>query len=299
MNKSFFITLFFINSTATLSTSGKNLSILYAHGIAANHEQAYWYVPQKPDGTRNKHHFINGRLFAFDFPDATNRFWRVNFTQSSLGQANEIMSLYKAFFATQSTLRSENQSQDVILMGLSRGAATVLTFMGLFNLSQIKAVIAESPFDSMHEMVNDTLKRAHIDKLPGVSNVTHALLSYVFMQHAPKGISPRDVIANINKKTPVFLVCSKEDRTVPWQRTAACYKTLIDAGHKEAYILILEKGKHSQILSGPQGEIYQNAVHAFFKKCELHPYDPTYAAQGVETLEKCQPTAAQLAELLK
>src|SRR5580692_1958013 len=113
----------FLSVCSSFSFATEPASYLYAHGIAHNQEQAYWYVKKTPHGKENKHYFIDGRLFTFDFPDATKAFWRVNFLQTSLGQANELTSLYKAYNKSISILVEDNESPNLVLIGLSRGAS--------------------------------------------------------------------------------------------------------------------------------------------------------------------------------
>src|SRR5438309_1651498 len=84
----------------TIHAMDSQINYLYAHGLADTHKQAYWYVKQTPDGIVNDRYLIDGRLFTFDFPDATEWFWRINFTKTSLAQSNELIALYQAYTKT-------------------------------------------------------------------------------------------------------------------------------------------------------------------------------------------------------
>lgn len=268
-----------------------DVSYIYAHGLAHHKEQAYWYLKQKPNGKVNKHYLIEKNLFTFDFPDATQRFWRVNFPQCSLGQANDIYAFYKAFIETKETLVSRNTSQDLVLIGLSRGASVILSFLALFNASNVKAAVIESPFDSLYNVVKAKLNS--FDKVPGLTNIVYSLLGTCFMQHKRHGICPLDIVQHIPQDLPLLFIASKQDTTVPYERTLDLYAKLLKTGHTNAHILILDTGRHSKLLIDEQGDIYQNTVHAFFKKYHL-PHNPSFAIQGQETLAKCQPTIQDL-----
>src|SRR3989304_6143301 len=93
-----------VNLVTTTTSSTPKGNYLFAHGIAETHEQAYWYAK----GTSSLPHIIDGQLFTYDYPDATKQLWRVNFTQTSLGQDNEIMGLKNAYDKTITTLTSSD-----------------------------------------------------------------------------------------------------------------------------------------------------------------------------------------------
>lgn len=288
----FFIVILAISQT---SFACQPASYLYAHGIAHHKEQAFWYLKKTPHGIENKHYLIDGRLFTFDFPDATRRFWRINFFNTSLGQANELTSLYQAYSQSLKTLIQENESTNLVFLGLSRGAAAGITFLGLFKTPYIKAAVFESPFDTHAHLVDGILKKMHLDSIPGMQTVGSWLMQAAFMQHKKDGICPLDAVSSIQKDMPILLVCSKEDTTVPYQSTVELYKKLKESGHEHVYILILNTGKHSKLLSDILGELYQNTVHAFYKKYNL-PHNPLFAAKGQKSLECCQPPIETLAK---
>jgi predicted esterase len=276
-----------------ISDIRNDVSYFFAHGIADTHKQAYWYTKQNPDKSINEHYLIDGRLFTFDFPDVTNHFWRINFTQTSLAQGNEIFAFYKSYNQALESLLQSKQSTDMVLMGLSRGASVVLTFMGLFNSPHVKAIVAESPFDCTLGLVKDIVQRACLDSIPGMVPLAHQLVGCVFMQHNTQGLSPCDAVKTISNSVPVLLICSKQDATVSYLRTVELYKNLLKAGHKHAYILLLDHGQHAHILTDKDGKKYLTTTHAFFKKYNL-PHNVIWAKQGVEHLSHCQPSLKEL-----
>jgi hypothetical protein len=114
------------------------------------------------------------------------------------------------------------------------------------------------------------------------------LAEFVFKKYNRNGWSPKNCVANISKDIPILIICSKEDETVPYTSSINIYKNLVSCGHKHVYILITEHGQHAQILQGPDGELYQYVVNAFYKKYNL-PYCPLSAAKGEPLLALCQP----------
>ena len=89
---------------------------------------------------RNDRYLIHTPFISFNYPDATNKFYRVNYNETSFGQENEIGRLNKAYMSALSRCKN----CDVILWGLSRGASNVLIFAGLYELPNVKAIVIES-----------------------------------------------------------------------------------------------------------------------------------------------------------
>ena len=273
-------------------------TFLYSHGLFDNHTQAFWFVKNSPQGIENKYYVMDGEIVTFDYEDVTPWFWRTDFTQVSMAQTNEIMHMKKIFDDTQLLLEQEQQNTDMILMGVSRGAAVILNFMSLFNPEQVKALILEAPFDSSATIAKSMVKNLNLHWIPGMKSMSHNVLSFLFVRHKRDGIQPINSVALIKKELPIFLACSLTDWVVPASSTIALYKKLIETGHTHVYLFIADESKHSKIIFGQYGEQYAQAVHAFYKKYNL-PYDPALALAGKPILDRCQPSIGKLQKHLK
>ncbi len=234
---------------------------LFAHGIAETHKQALWYTSmQKPYA-----HLIEGSLYTYDFPDATKRFWRVNFTKTALGQEYEVKGLESAY----TQLISRDPDKKIILMGMSRGASTILNFAAKQQPKNIKAIVIESPFDSTASIVNNILQKCSLDKVPGMQTLGHYLMSAIFWKHSPNGMQSINFVEKIDKNIPILFICSREDKLVPAQSTVSLYNQLKKSGHERVHIFVAESGKHGRILHGDDGINYEKATNAFYKKYGL------------------------------
>ena len=264
---------------------------LFSHGLADTHKQAYTYKKsEKPD----KYYLIDGRLFTFDYPDATEKFWRVNITQTSLAQRDEINTLQKAFHDTFKLLKKEGyESPSCVLVGLSRGASTIINFMGLYNPPEVRALVLESPFDSIQTIITHKIKHAHLQWVPGINAISNALVSALFFNYKRNGIQPKDTAPALDKDLPIFISCSLQDSLIPAVSTIKLYNILRASGHEHVYLFIAKSGEHSKILSSSEGKNYQNAVHAFYRKYKL-PHDESFALQGEQILATCQPSSEEL-----
>lgn len=263
------------------SENGSQENYLFAHGIAETHEQALWYTK----GKSSLPYLMSGRLFTYDYPDAIKRFWRVNFTKTGLGQHNEIMGLKSAYDQTIAALDgSVSKNKDIILVGMSRGATSIVNFMGIYQPSRVKAIIVESPFDSTHTITKNILQRLYLDAIPGMQTIAHKAISAVFWQHSANGAQAIDLVSSIDKKLPILLVCSKQDTLIPAQSTIALYEKLKETDHTNVHLFVAENGRHGRILHGADGANYQRAVHAFYKKYGLS-HDAHLAQLGKNLLQ--------------
>ncbi len=251
----------------------KQVITLFSHGLANTGNQVFGY-------TQNQE-VIHTPFFTFDYSDATKQFWRVNFWNTNFGQKDDVKTLKKAY--EKYVLDGEEKSADIILLGVSRGAVTALNFMAKHNPELVKAIIVESPFDHIESIAKQVAKKSRIR-----SNIIHRIMSIVFARYNPKGMHAINMVDKINKNLPILIICSKQDQRVPWQSSFNLYIKLQKVGHKKTHILVLDHGKHDNILLGKDGKKYQHVVHAFYKKYGL-PYNDKYAHYGQEILTQCQP----------
>ncbi len=249
---------------------------VFAHG--------FWDFKTQVDNYKD---FFPCQLISFSFPDARNN--KISLRQANLAQKKDINTLYQAC-QTMVALCDE-----IFLVGLSRGAATIATLLGTRDLPQVKAAILESPFDCMDSVVNCLIKkRLHLGWFPGLTKFAKHALPWVFRKYKRDGVRPIDVVQNFPKDLPVLIVCSKEDKLVPAQGTIRLYKKLRKTGHNHAHLLVLNEGEHSKLVFGPEASKYKEVLHAFNKKYGL-PHDSDCADRGEAEFSLCQPDVESLA----
>lgn len=272
----------------------ENCYVIYSHGITDTHKQAYknlkGYIP--PGQTiPNKRYIIFNSLITFDFPDATEHFYRVNWRQTCFAQSKEIQTLADIFFEQQF-----KDDDSVILMGVSRGASTIITFMDKYGSPlAVKALVLESPFDCMENVIKHMIHKRGFSWIRASHEIGMIAVSCIFKNYKRDGVRPIDVLQNLRLDLPILLVCSATDHLVPVWSTINLYKKLRELGHKHVYLLILAGGKHSKILQEEEiyGTQYQDVTHAFYKKYNL-PYTETFARRGEALFEQCQPDNSAL-----
>ena len=280
----FFCFTFFV----IFHTSGqKKVITVFSHGIADTWKQVHGYVKSyKKNNTiyRNDRYLIHTPFVSFNYPDATSKFYRVNYNETSFGQENEIGRLNAAY--TSAVQWDKNKTTDVILCGLSRGASNVLIFAGLHDINNVKAIVIESPYYAMSEVIESLMAKKNLSWLDVSYGETVA--EFIFKKYSRHGWSPGKCLENISKDIPILIICSQEDQLVPASTSINVYKKLVASGHKHTYIFIADHGKHAAILQGSDGDKYQAIVNAFYKTYNLPYYAPS-ARQGKSLLTFCQP----------
>ena len=264
---------------------------LFSHGLADTHKQAFAYAKTyKNNGEihHNNHYFFYRPFFSFNYPDVTDGFHRVNCNETSMAQDNEIARLKSAYEKTIQTMRDRGVTHyEMVLFGLSRGASSIINFVGLYNPQHIKALVLESPFDSVATIIDSMMQKFKLDWLP--HSYGEYLMESIFRRYKRDGICPINLVDKINKDMPILIICSKQDQLVPWHSSVSLYRKLCESGYKHVYIYIANHGEHANIISDKDGQTYQDVVHAFYRTYGL-PHDPQLAKNGQKRLDLCRPT---------
>jgi hypothetical protein len=226
-------------------------------------------------------------LVSFNYPDANNKSY--DRTKTSLGQANEIKALKSAY------LQAKSVGKQIVLMGMSRGASTILNFLGIEEPQDIAAAIVESPFDSIFETLQTKFQQARFTFIPQF--IINTFPNMLFGKFDANGIFPITIAHKIKKDLPILIICSLEDSLIPAINTANIYFKLLESGHEHAYLLLVDKGKHAYLLWHEDGDLYMYAVHAFYKKYGL-PHNPFFAAYGEAILSQCKPSRKEVEDAI-
>lgn len=291
----------------------ENVVYLFAHGLYNDYTLAYYYenirrphelyiinnnelglghIPnhtyrwQIEDQNDMRLWILQQPLHTFNFPDATRKGFDGN--QTSLGQENEIKALANAY----EFIKHDN----VVVMGYSRGAATVLNWLGTRKPANVVAAIVESPYDSITNALDFFCKNAGVGWIP--YSILYTSPNLFFGKFDYKGVFPIKVVQHLDTRIPLLIIASLEDALVPASSTALIYTRLLQYQHEHVYFLLLEKGTHGYLLESNDAHIYLNTVHAFYQKYHL-PHNKAFAAQGKAILAQCQPSKKEVDEALK
>ena len=285
MNKKNVLLSFLITGSLMHANTKLTTVTLFSHGVADTWTQVLGYIKSYKTADRihyNERYLFHTPFVSFNYPDATDKFYRVNYAETSFGQENEISRLNKAY----QSILSYYEQCDIILWGLSRGASNILIFAGLHELTHVKAIVLESPYYSMSEVIESIMIKRGVGWLP--ISYGETLAEFIFKKYSRYGWSPANCIEKISPDIPILVICTKEDHLVPYASSINVYKKLVASGHQHAYIFVAETGVHGGILKGADGDKYQWVVNAFYKKYNL-PHCAESAKRGKELLALCQP----------
>jgi hypothetical protein len=238
---------------------------LFVHGIADSQAQGAPFKDMMP-----------GPFESFDFDDSTNHFWRLNVSASSLGQKNEIKKIAQEW---QRINRKFPHADGFILIGISRGASALINFVATHKPKKVKALILDSPFDSIESLIKHQVDKLHLPK-----KIVRTGFACMFWKLNFKGIFPIKVIRHIHEDIPILFLTIEDDHLVPNYSTQNLIKERQECGYQNMYHIHLMHGRHGKLLLGPDTETYKQAIHAFFAQHSI-PYNETYAQKGKNLLK--------------
>lgn len=243
---------------------------IYSHGYMCNKYTAKVFHRTVESGNWwNSSAYITGPLVSFNYSDSSNPL------VTNLGQGDDIERLHQAC----------KDYKHVILVGTSRGAATIVNYLATHKPTNIIGVVLESPFDHIDTVAEYVLSNFRIKN---IKNTQSTIQSFWFRNVDSNGIQPIKVAHDIPKEIPILFICTKGDSIIHHTSTANLYNALHKAGHKKAHLLTCDHGAHGMIMWSKDGKLFRNVVHAFFKHYNL-PYNKTWAQQGLDKFTQCQP----------
>lgn len=151
----------------------------------------------------------------------------------------------------QMIIEKEGPQAEIVLHGLSMGAATVLMTSGEDLPSNVKAIIADSPYTSVNELFAYQLKRMfHMPSFP-VLNTT----SLVTKIKAGYSLSEASALKQVGQtELPILYIHGEADTFVPTELTYELYNhtnskaemiTFEGAGHGEAFVIAKDRYIHN------------------------------------------------------
>ncbi len=270
---------------STIANIHAQVWYLFSHGLRDSKEKAYDYIETYKIGNKTHHNprcLIKDPVVTFNYPDVLKYFPRIDTRKTSLGQDNEIKRLAEVYKDIVQNTKDKREDSEIVIFGLSRGASTGLNFVARHNPPAVKALVLESPFDKVETVVDNKFEQLWLLKwVP--QNFRQYITENIYWRYKKDGVCPIDEVSKIRKDLPILIICTKEDELVPCHSSLKLYDKLKESGHTATHLFIADHGKHAKILQGPDGDSYQAAVHAFYKKYGF-PHNPEFARQGREYL---------------
>lgn len=193
---------------------------------------------------------ITGTCYTFDFGDSYNTL--------NLGQEPDCLLFINAY----EQVRMKHPEASIILVGISRGAVTILNSLALhahLDWSPVKAAILESPYAHVTALA-EQIANSYMFFIPFNNKIMRKLI-HSLPSYKQDGIQPIDMISNIAPSFPLCIAYSEADKTVPAAGTRMLIEKMQSAGHTVT-TWSTQKGKHS-MLGTDAG--FTQAVREFLK----------------------------------
>ena len=256
--------------------SAESIGFLYAHGLGRSSTDVHFY-------NCSKWNIIHGPLWTFNFPDVIPP-GAFNPSKVTLGQHEDCKSLH----ANHNKFVTSNDITEIVLIGSSRGAATIINYLGLYEPTNVKAAVLESPFDSVENVIRHRLEQMNIAWIPGTVKFVHFCVGSYLMypSYSINGPQPLESVKNISNDIPLLFIHSSDDKVTPVWGTQQLIYQAVQRGNNNIYFLEIPSAVHGKYQLSPHGEQYHDIVHAFFKKYNI-PHNKEAALRGQEYLEAC------------
>ncbi|MCX5921996.1 MAG: hypothetical protein NTX86_01580 [Candidatus Dependentiae bacterium] len=248
---------------------------VYSHGYVCNKLIAHvFHTSLKHPNKLCANAFMIGTMHSFNYSDYLNPL------STYLGQRSDIKRLHKAC----------KDHKKVILVGVSRGASTIINYLGTYKPTNIIAAIVESPFDNFENVAENFMATSRVFKRvvtpKNKEKIKHFCRRLLFRNYRPNETQPINVAPDVPKDIPLLLISSDQDTLIPAQSTKNIYDVLRKSGHTKAYLLPCKIGSHGRILWGQEGQMFRNVVHAFYKHHNVPHHEP-WAQKGYADFMQC------------
>ncbi|WP_313236706.1 alpha/beta hydrolase [Sporosarcina ureae] len=146
----------------------------------------------------------------------------------------------------------------VLYHGLSMGAATVLMASGESLPKQVKAIIADSPYQSVYQLFAYQLNRMfHLPAFPLLDN-----MSLMTSARAGYSLKEADALSAVQRATvPILYIHGNADTFVPTEMT----KELYEKTKSDTELFLVDDANHGEAFVMDQ-EAYKRKVDEFLEK---------------------------------
>lgn len=296
---------------------------IFAHGLGGRADQKVYYKAYLPEGSaligQNGPEWDEARYGAAAGP-----------RQSCLAQDDDIQVVFRQIASTV----EKNPAANIILVGVSKGAATIINTVGWLAvnhpglLRNLKAVILDSPFDTINSVAIE-LVRNHTTSIVGsfLGSIAawftgHASMApsirrtqtIIYPNYNPDGITPIKAVTeqwlHVPRNLPVIIAHSQADALIPVNSSRRLYCILKEHAFENAYLIEVENGPHANIFWGPDSIKIVDALCSIYRyhNLSLPPaeavgsyYVPAYYSDEPitqENLARWQPTRAAVLALI-
>lgn len=155
-------------------------------------------------------------------------------------------------------IEKTDPQMEIVLHGLSMGAATVLMTSGEDLPNNVKAVVADSPYTSVYDMFAYQMKRMfHLPAFPVLDSTS--LVTKVKADYSLKEASAIDQVKKA--EVPILYIHGEADTFVPTEHAITLYENT----NSEAEIMTVQGAGHGEAIVLEE-DMYKNKLKSFLAK---------------------------------
>lgn len=203
----------------------KRYLILFAHGIDTNPSA---YITQAGSYA----HILQCSALTFSFNDTLNR---INFAQDT-----DLHCLERAY----NCALQNYPHKKIVLIGISRGASTIIKFLAERQRPQVCCVILESPWDTLRNLTAH-ISNQYLTYVPGSAHMLNALAhSLPNVKNDQDEVI--DAVDQLSTNIPIHIIYSTADKVVPPHGTENVIE-ILQLNNQTVSSICLPNGKHGKL----------------------------------------------------
>lgn len=209
----------------------------------------------------------------------------LNISKISIGQETDIKSHLEKY----KRWREKFNDGNLILYGVSRGAATTFNAFSRYQYPEVRLVVLEGCFYEFKDVLNNWFGES-------ASSLLNTGLS-LFTKYRTDGPSPKTSIENFPENVPVVFITSQIDKVVPPTSVEKLANELNARGQNDVYLLKLKNSSHPNFMFDDQQDRdnYEAFINAIYERYGL-PCRSHLAEKGRPLLDTCLLVKGNVAE---
>lgn len=211
----------------------------------------------------------------------------IDFAQINIGQRADVRAVQYGF----ERHCDRYHDTQIVVFGDSRGAVSVFNWIAEYT-PHIACCICEAIFDDIpHMFLHFSYLGFSSERL---GRLIEASLCAVSSAYKRTGPFPIDLVDRVPHSLPLLLVTSLTDRIVSCKTTMRLYCALRNRGYDKVHLLVLLNSEHDSYMVGPDKDMYEAIVHAFYRHYGIAEYSNEKACAGHDYFLATQPAVHEI-----
>lgn len=221
---------------------------------------------------KHNHIVVNSDTESLEAQEQSLKAHYINLSKFNFGQEGDMANHYEKY----TSCIKQYPQHDIILWGVSKGAATTLNSLASnnYDISKIKLVVLEGCFSDIQKVFLHWVQhRSYFDSNYWLARlalwlIRTGLASYVTRYKKDPKYSPINMLQKIPHSVPICFITSATDIVVPCEQTIELYTKLKESGHPDVHLLVLKNSRHHAYMFDciEDRKAYKNFIHKIYSQ---------------------------------